>query len=352
MPQATHTGLTSADIQELITVVAQLSEETRLNRIAIDEIRDDIIWAARQVLAAGYQVTGTPPPAPRDSFAADTPPRVEPTVDTEPDLSTTNELLATSPVVNDPAATPDTIVPQSPCVAEQSVPVATTSRKAPLHTRLYFREYLTAVVRAFGYEELARDEALRRLDPLIELHGKPDITAAVDELVELTPDNRWRLTAHVRQLAIGILGRPKLPDSVASVHSNFSPSTVYAAPAPIAENIPRNLAIQRYAQFLTERGLTFTTVDAAFRRRYPDRGLNRLDFVVHASAGDTLVTVQRKLPPPQQPQILTWLDALGPARVTRVWPIQCGDESGWDEVPIDLVQLAERVEAKRRRDRR
>ncbi len=53
----------------------------------MDELRDDVVWAARQVLAAGYQVTGTPPPPPRDPLAPDADlkpchpvqPRTEPT---------------------------------------------------------------------------------------------------------------------------------------------------------------------------------------------------------------------------------------------------------------------------------
>ena len=75
--------------------------------------------------------------------------------------------------------------------------------------RMYFRKHMTDVVRAFGYQELSREEACRRIEPLIATYGKPDIEAACTEIVEATPDGLWRLTADARRLAVGILGRPK-----------------------------------------------------------------------------------------------------------------------------------------------
>ena len=71
MVKAPSNRLTAGDIQDLAIAVEQLTEETRLLRISLDELRDDVVWAARQVLATGYEVTGTPPPAPRDALAPD-----------------------------------------------------------------------------------------------------------------------------------------------------------------------------------------------------------------------------------------------------------------------------------------
>lgn len=62
----------AGDIQDLAVAVEQLTEETRLLRQSLDELRDDVVWAARQVLAAGYEVSGTPPPVPIDPLAPDT----------------------------------------------------------------------------------------------------------------------------------------------------------------------------------------------------------------------------------------------------------------------------------------
>lgn len=56
---------------ELTVAVTQLSEEARVLRMAVDELRDDVVWAARQVLAAGYEVSGQPPPRPVDPLAPD-----------------------------------------------------------------------------------------------------------------------------------------------------------------------------------------------------------------------------------------------------------------------------------------
>jgi hypothetical protein len=41
------------DEERLLTAVAQLTEEARILRQSLDELRDDVVWAARQVLAAG-----------------------------------------------------------------------------------------------------------------------------------------------------------------------------------------------------------------------------------------------------------------------------------------------------------
>lgn len=71
MAKAPSNKITAGDIQDLAVAVEQLTEETRLLRMSLDELRDDVIWAARQVLATGYQAAGTSPPAPRDPLAPD-----------------------------------------------------------------------------------------------------------------------------------------------------------------------------------------------------------------------------------------------------------------------------------------
>ncbi len=88
---------------------------------------------------------------------------------------------------------------------------------------MYFRQHMTDVVRAFGYEEVSREEARRRVEPLIERYGRPDIEAACAEIVEATPAGLWRLTEHARQLAAGMLGRPKSP--VPAAPPTESPAT-------------------------------------------------------------------------------------------------------------------------------
>jgi hypothetical protein len=60
-----------SDNGELSVAVAQLSEEVRVLRQAVDELRDDVVWAARQVLGAGYEAAGQSPPRPVDPLAPD-----------------------------------------------------------------------------------------------------------------------------------------------------------------------------------------------------------------------------------------------------------------------------------------
>lgn len=44
---------TSGDVQDLAVAAEQLTEACRLLQTSVDELRDDVVWAARQVLAAG-----------------------------------------------------------------------------------------------------------------------------------------------------------------------------------------------------------------------------------------------------------------------------------------------------------
>jgi hypothetical protein len=71
MARATSKRPDSEHVHDLAVAVEQLTEETRLLRMSLDEMRDDVVWATRQVLAAGYQISGTPPPAPHDPLAPD-----------------------------------------------------------------------------------------------------------------------------------------------------------------------------------------------------------------------------------------------------------------------------------------
>lgn|GEM_PF-6246107 len=61
-----------SDSPDLVGAVDQLHEEVRILRQAIDELRDDVVWAARQVLAAGHQVSPSQAPRrPVDPLAPD-----------------------------------------------------------------------------------------------------------------------------------------------------------------------------------------------------------------------------------------------------------------------------------------
>jgi hypothetical protein len=91
MAKADSNKLTAGDVQDLAVAVEQLTEETRLLRMSLDELRDDVVWAARQVLAAGDAVLPgrlrrqCDPLAPDagESAAAEPPPAIEHAMDDE-----------------------------------------------------------------------------------------------------------------------------------------------------------------------------------------------------------------------------------------------------------------------------
>jgi hypothetical protein len=67
---ATATG--SDRTPDLHVAVDQLREEIRILRTAIDEMRDDVVWAARQVLSTGYDLIPEGMPVrPLDPLAPD-----------------------------------------------------------------------------------------------------------------------------------------------------------------------------------------------------------------------------------------------------------------------------------------
>jgi len=56
MENASELSQRSGSTTELAITVEQLTEETRLLRMSLDEPRDDVVWAARQVLAVGDSI--------------------------------------------------------------------------------------------------------------------------------------------------------------------------------------------------------------------------------------------------------------------------------------------------------
>lgn len=53
MAELPPTTVSASDLHDLAISVGQLTEEARILRQAIDELRDDVVWSAREVLAAG-----------------------------------------------------------------------------------------------------------------------------------------------------------------------------------------------------------------------------------------------------------------------------------------------------------
>lgn len=74
MAKAPSTKLTAGDVQDLAVAVEQLTEETRLLRMSLDELRDDVVWAARQALAVGESLAPGQLRRQYDPLAVDTAP--------------------------------------------------------------------------------------------------------------------------------------------------------------------------------------------------------------------------------------------------------------------------------------
>lgn len=214
-------AVTAEDIATLAINVRQLHEETRLLRMAIDELRDDVVWAARNCLQGGYLPTGeqpslsdTSPCRPEPLQAPAAPPTGQNVARVTPAIAPTSQVPSTHshPVSNTAAADQKT----NPTTPTTPQPVLSAAKKGPLHLRLYYHEPLTAVARAIGYEEVSRDEWQQRLASLNERHDPGLIGAAVRELIEITADKRVRLKSKVRPIAIGLLGRPPQTEMGAS----------------------------------------------------------------------------------------------------------------------------------------
>lgn len=331
-------SLSAEELHELTINIRQLQEETRLLRIAIDELRDDVVWAARNCLQAGY----LPACESRSATTA------------ESDECEPSPATAAWPVrgSNDPLPVSDTINPSTtlldtkptaevpaPAASSPSRSVLSAAKKGPLHTRLYFHEPLTVVARAIGYEEVTTEEWQRRLAVLNEQHDPVLIAAAVKDLIERTPDKRIRLKTRLHSIAVGLLGRPQAKAQSASPVSTGPADSAPSLAVPVPETTSRHNAIERFLEFLQSRGIPYTFVNAMFRRRYPEQQLSRLDVIFQEGTTNTLVTVQSRLSKKLRHEAASWLVALGPARVLRVWPYRLGEHVQWQEETVEPLEL-------------
>lgn len=336
--------LTAEELHELQINVRQLSEETRLLRIAIDELRDDVVWAARNCLQERFHVgtSATPeseelPPVP--TVASRTGPAS--IQGTSAPVAAKSEPAPNSPHEPASPARPSHLPAAPERVSTRTGRAPTGTKKPPLHTRLYYHEHLTAVTRAIGYAELDADEWQRRLAPLVALHGPTLIDAAVAELIEARPGRSVRLKPNVRPLAVGLLGRPPIVESIASAATPDQSPAAQQEIEAVPEKTSRHAAIQDFIAFLESRGVDYTLIDAAFRRQHPQHHLARLDLILPNGASNTLVTVQPKLKKQREWEIESWLSALGPARVLRVWPYRVGENRIWHEETVELPEPRE-----------
>ena len=277
----------SSEAHELSVPVDQLREELRVLRIAIDELRDDVVWAARQVLSAGYEVAPSQMPRrPLDPLAPDADyqyrmpasrqphpssensepspyccenPRLtwngdpeapgvacescgyviaeqgdvivqrdnhpidaksllqssdEPSVDITAD--TEMQTISPPPIAPDSPETLSATTTESPVESPPAAQTATSAsdaapargKRPPLYMRIYQQPLLTEIVRAVGYEQLAREEVLRRLEPMAEKYGRERTIENARELLARLPGQHdiWALTDDVAPLIAGASG--------------------------------------------------------------------------------------------------------------------------------------------------
>lgn len=74
MAKAPSNKLTAGDVQDLAVAVEQLTEVCRLLQTSVDELRDDVVWAARQALAVGDSLVPGHLRRPYDPLAPDAAP--------------------------------------------------------------------------------------------------------------------------------------------------------------------------------------------------------------------------------------------------------------------------------------
>lgn len=246
------------EVVEQGSLLTQLVEEIRTLRTAVDDVRSDIEWAARNIVNKDADVPQFRPihSMPRDPCDPRFAERLN-AVSRE-DLPTTKEqdvaeggTPSESIKQEDDAevtnVSSESIGPQESALDGEPQPPATSGEQTdhpheegtsdrensstspyqrsagdetsathatkpqPLHLRLYFQRHMSELVRLVGHEQHRMEEFLSQLEPFYEEYGEQKVKAALDELVSVTHRKRERyisLKPEVRQLAVQMIGRP------------------------------------------------------------------------------------------------------------------------------------------------
>ena len=117
------------------------------------------------------------------------------------------------------------------------------TKKPPLWSRIIYDDAMVALVRLLGHEGLPFGEMRLKAKPLVEKFGRERLQAVTDEIVDNVGDGDdaiVRLTEQARKLAIQLIGRPKVVNTVESSGSvcTAPPSSVLRQPeatSPIVE---------------------------------------------------------------------------------------------------------------------
>jgi hypothetical protein len=353
---------------DLAGVLRELRDEVEVLRIAIDELREEIQTAVRNVLHQSRDITRltsmpSDPCTPnfgtqvnqvdaqqreelrREAVAI---PTTEPTTT---DRASPRVATPSPPPTNDPARPASAAPPsnhRTPTVTkESSQPVdefAARGKRQPLYMRIYQQPLLTEIVRAIGYEQLAQGEVWRRLEPLAEKYGRERTLADARELVARLPGQHdlWALTDEARRSSRALLGPPPVEPACGipvSGHNPLAkkpsdretptddtPSTDKGAPVRAS----RKVVLARFRDHLASLRETIAEVDGEMLASLRQRGRMCPDLVIAGKPPLQLVALRRSLTKLQRHDMDQWLEVAGPDyEAIRVWPEKDKDSTEW-----------------------
>lgn len=229
---------------------------------------------------------------------------------------------------------------QQPESAPENSPVTNGRDRRPLYLRMYFQAHMTELVQLVGYRDWSNADLLQRLQPLFDRHGTEAVRQAADEVLHFDRSRKppvVRLTDAARQLAVGLLGKPKpvqeLPPAVNSQSSNVvPPAEREVASTPV--HAKRELVIRKMLEWLHEHEPNhFLTADVA-QENWPRVDLRLVDVVVSRPGEQLLLALRKSLTKRQHASLLDTAASLDCVAV-RVWPDLGPDrEWVWRKYPV------------------
>jgi hypothetical protein len=194
----------ATQLGELTKAVNDLKDEIHVVRQVMDEIREDLEYAVRQLQRSQWTATPTRPVESADDSRT-------PTLDDRPP----NAPAVPAPAV--PAPSPNTEATHaSPSGTNVAARVSSHKhrrpqgrKKPPLHERIYYKPYFAELVKLVGYDGTPLAQANEKLKFLIDQYGREVIEEATREIVAVddsTDPPIARLTEEARKLAWPILG--------------------------------------------------------------------------------------------------------------------------------------------------
>jgi hypothetical protein len=366
----------AADRQEALTAVLQeLRDQVEVLRMAIDELREEIQCAVRNLFhreREARQITSMP----CDPCAADFASRVNQVDSTQREAlrhETATAKQSEGPPGGPPA--PSSVPSSSQTLGEQptSEPTASHSqlpsqpdttashlestnskgKRQSLYMRIYQQPLLTEIVRSIGYEQLTRQEVLKRLEPLDEKYGRERTIEAAQELLSALPGRHdiWALTHDVRRWSRALLGPSPVEPACGTpapghdpVHrSSPTPEKPPVGTEPSSKDkevkASRKVVLAKLREHLETTGEASADVPAEIQRVLGERGRMVPDLILGEAAPYELLAVRRTLSAMQRHDMHEWLEVSDfGEQATRVWPHQ--DAQGWEWV-FDVIARKE-----------